>query len=852
MLIVQILGRFTVSVDGKVIDLPLRSAQTLLAYLILNVGKTHRREQLAGLLWPNTDEANAKGSLRHTLWRLRKALGSQDGLLVDDLTIGFDPQADYWLDAQALGARPAPDASVDALLKVVAAYGGEFLPGFYDDWIVLERERLRTSYEAWMGQLLEKLQAEQRWADVLEWGERWIALGHTPEAAYRALIVAHVQCGDSAAAALTYRRCVDALRADLGVDPSPQTRATYERWLQNDLGAAEVDALPRLVRGYLLEQRVGSGPHGAVYSAVQTSVGRRLAVKVIPPEWANRPDFIRQFEADARLVAQLEHPHIVPLLDYWRDPTGAYLVTRWMPSNVHGQMSNGPLAPAAVTRIVDQVASALAVAERYAIAHLDLRPTNILFDDTGDAYVTDFGVARSAAMKGPSAEGSDGAGQRYDAPEVRESGAGSPLSDVYSLAVIATELLRGGSVVDLDVTNLSRLGLPEAVVRVLQRATACDPAARYASAPAFAAALRAALQQGVEALAPAGSGEISNPFKGLRAFEEIDAGDFFGREALVERLIERLSEGGPLARFLAVVGPSGSGKSSVVKAGLIPALRHGAIPGSEGWYIVTLTPGAHALRNLEAGLISIAAHPLAFLWDQLQTEAHGLVWAADSLLAGVEGRLLLVVDQLEELFTLTESEVERSRFLNLLASAVSEPRSRVNVVVTLRADFTDRPLHYAEFGELMRQRTELVVPLTADELSRAVTGPAQRVGVGVDSDLLAAIVTDVNEEPGALPLLQYALTETFDHRDGRRLTLQAYHETGGVFGALARRADEVFEGLDETDQATARQVFLRLVTLGEGVEDTRRRVLRDELEALDDSPFDTHDASTAALHREGA
>jgi hypothetical protein len=212
----------------------------------------------------------------------------------------------------------------------------------------------------------------------------------------------------------------------------------------------------------------------------------------------------------------------------------------------------------------------------------------------------------------------------------------------------------------------------------------------------------------------------------------------------------------------------------------------------------------------------------------------------------------LVVDQLEELFTLTESEVERSRFLNLLASAVSEPRSRVNVVVTLRADFTDRPLHYAEFGELMRQRTELVVPLTADELSRAVTGPAQRVGVGVDSDLLAAIVTDVNEEPGALPLLQYALTETFDHRDGRRLTLQAYHETGGVFGALARRADEVFEGLDETDQATARQVFLRLVTLGEGVEDTRRRVLRDELEALDDSPFDTHDASTAALHREGA
>ncbi len=852
MLIVQLLGRFTVSVDGKVIDLPLRSAQTLLAYLILTVGKLHRREQLAGLLWPDTDEASAKGSLRHTLWRLRKALGPRDGLMVDDLSIGFDPHADYWLDAQALSARPAPDASVDALLKVVSAYEGELLPGFYDDWIVLERERLRTSYEAWMAQLLEKLQAEQRWADVLEWGERWIAFGHTPEAAYRALIVAHVQRGDSAAAALTYRRCVDALRTDLGVDPSPQTRATYDRWLQNDLNAAEADPLPRLVRGYLLEERVGSGPHGVVYSAVQTGVGRRVAVKVIAPEFANRPDFIRQFEADARLVAQLEHPHIVPLLDYWRDPSGAYLVTRWLPHPVHDRMAQGPLAPMVVTRLVDQLASALAVAQRYGIAHLDVRPTNILLDEDGAAYLADFGIARSAAMQRSSVEAGDSVSQRYAAPEVQESAAGSPLSDIYSLAVIASELLRGGAVADLDGQDPAQSGLPEAVIRVLQRATARDPAARYASAPAFAAALRAALQQEAEPLAPDAAGELTNPYKGLRAFEEIDAGDFFGREALVQRLIQRLNDGGPLARFLAVVGPSGCGKSSVVKAGLIPALRNGAISGSESWYIVTLTPGDRALRSLEAALVSIAAHPLAFLWDQLQTEARGLVWAADSLLAGVEGRLLLVVDQLEELFTLTESEVERSRFLKLIASAVSEPRSRVHVVVTLRADFTDRPLHYAEFGDLMRQRTEMVVPLTADELSRAVTGPAQRVGVAVDSDLLAAIVTDVSEEPGALPLLQYALTETFDHRDGRRMTLAAYHDTGGVFGALARRADEVFENLDETDRATARQVFLRLVTLGEGVEDTRRRVLRDELEALDDSTCDTVEPPTTALHREGA
>jgi WD40 repeat protein len=168
----------------------------------------------------------------------------------------------------------------------------------------------------------------------------------------------------------------------------------------------------------------------------------------------------------------------------------------------------------------------------------------------------------------------------------------------------------------------------------------------------------------------------------------------------------------------------------------------------------------------------------------------------------------------------------------LLHAAVAEPRSRVRALILLRADFTDRPLQYPEFGELMRQHTEFVLPLSAEELSHAVTGPARRVGVAVEGDLLAALVGDVNEQPGALPMLQYALTETFEHAGGGRLTLDAYHAIGGLSGALARRADEVFSRLDAPAQAQARQLFLRLVTLGEGTEDTRRRVLRAELEAL--------------------
>src|SRR5512143_3639270 len=179
MLEIRLLGKFAVTAEGHAVDLPLRAAQSLLAYLALTAGTPHRREQLAGLLWPDADEATAKGNLRHTLWRLRKALGSHEVILADELTLTFDAAADYWLDAQVVAQKLPAEASAEDLMAVVSAYGGELLPGFYDDWVVLERERLQAAFEHKMEGLLERLQAAERWAEVLEWGERWIALGHT-------------------------------------------------------------------------------------------------------------------------------------------------------------------------------------------------------------------------------------------------------------------------------------------------------------------------------------------------------------------------------------------------------------------------------------------------------------------------------------------------------------------------------------------------------------------------------------------------------------------------------------------------------------------------------------------------
>jgi WD40 repeat protein/DNA-binding XRE family transcriptional regulator len=324
-----------------------------------------------------------------------------------------------------------------------------------------------------------------------------------------------------------------------------------------------------------------------------------------------------------------------------------------------------------------------------------------------------------------------------------------------------------------------------------------------------------------------------NPYKGLRAFQEPDAADFFGREALTTRLLDGLSEEGDMSRFLAVVGPSGAGKSSLVRAGLIPALRRQAGPGGVQPVVVHLNPGAHPFEELEAGLLRVAVNPPPSLMEQLRADERGLARAVKRVLPDDEqSELLLVVDQFEELFTLVPEERVRADFIDSLFSAVTDPRSRLRVVVTLRADFYDRPLLYLPSTQLLSARSELVGPLSSDEMYRAIASPAQRVGLELESGLVSSIMQDIAEQPGSLPLLQYALTELYERREGHSLTLKGYRESGGVFGSLARRAEGLYMALAENEQAEARQLFLRLVTPGEGVEDTRRRVLRSELASV--------------------
>lgn len=621
------------------------------------------------------------------------------------------------------------------------------------------------------------------------------------------------------------------------------------------------DLSGRAIRGYALGECIGKGGFGAVYRARRAGMEREVAIKIILPEHANHPEFIRRFDVEAQLVIRLEHPHIVPLYDYWREPNVAYLVMRLLRGgNLQELLKSGPLQPELTLRILEQIGSALGAAHRAGIIHRDLKPSNVLLDEDHNAYLADFGIAihRRNSLSHQSQVGVIVGTPDYISPEQIRSEIVGPQTDIYCLGVMMYELLtgtmpfRGPTPIETMRYHLNarmpplaanRGGLPKAIDKVIERATTKNPFERYQNVEVLIADFRQSI--GVdwrvttsETLSDIPSPTVTltpadNPYKGLRAFDELDTADFYGRETLTQQLLARLGEGGDLARFLAVAGPSGSGKSSVVRAGLIPAIRRGALPGSENWFVAEFIPGSNPLGELEAALLRIAVNPPSNLEAWLRKDKQGLLRAVNRCLPNDSNiELVLIIDQFEELFTLVQDDAIRAHLLDSLLTATLDEQSRVQIVITLRADFVDRLLNYVDFAELIRQRTEFVLPLTPDELEQAIVSPAERVGLRIEAGVISAIVRDFSDQPGSLPLLQYALTVLFEKREGNLVTKDAYQSIGGVRGALGRQAEEVFAGLNNAGQNTARQLFLRLIALGEGIEDTRRRVLRSELESI--------------------
>ena len=320
--------------------------------------------------------------------------------------------------------------------------------------------------------------------------------------------------------------------------------------------------------------------------------------------------------------------------------------------------------------------------------------------------------------------------------------------------------------------------------------------------------------------------EAKSPYKGLQFFEEADAPLFFGREQLAAELVDHLRQ----HHFLAVVGASGSGKSSVVRAGVVPSVRGGAIvaddKSSADWLIHVITPGDEPLKALAASLTrgSESVTATKTLLADLQADTDSLDLFLYRQIGARNGRLLLVVDQFEELFTQCRDADAREMFVGNLVTAVNSGQQiRLSLILTLRADFYAYAVQLEALRPLLQTRQIIISAMTPAELRQAIAGPAEKGNWALQPGLVETILQDVGREPGALPLLSHALQETWTRREGRMLTLTGYQAAGGVRQAIAHTADNLYANLTPEQQAIVRNIFLRLTELGEGTEDTRRR-----------------------------
>jgi len=629
--------------------------------------------------------------------------------------------------------------------------------------------------------------------------------------------------------------------------------------------------------GYRIESLLGWGGMSVVYLAEDLRLKRRVALKLLAASLAEDESFRDRFLRESELAASIDHPNIIPIYEAGTTEDLLFIAMRYVEGHdLKERLQRGRLDPADAIGILAQVASALDAAHARGLVHSDVKPSNVLLDtgarpDGSDhVYLADFGITRRVSEE--AGIGDDGhlmGTIDYVAPEQIAGEEIDGRADVYSLGCVLYECLVGQPPFrrdsDLAVVfahletespapSAGRPELPAALDAVIAQALAKEPEQRYPSCRELArAALAVAVDEAsrrlvdVASRAAAGRSDLSEveaeltgkvidlqlaheqaralsgphtparvvaegicPFKGLASFEPVDADYFFGRERLVAELVARLVGGG----FLGIVGPSGSGKSSVLRAGLLPALAGGVLPGSGGWRRLLLRPGERPLEELRRVLVSGAKDPLAEALDTLPSGA----------------RLLLAVDQLEELFTACRSDAERAAFADTLARAAADPDGRAVVVVALRADFYGRFAAYPGLAEVLGPNQVLVGPMQASELRRAVELPAGRVGLRVEPELADALVDDVEGEPGALPLLSTALLELWQKRQDNALTLAAYRESGGVHGAVARLAEGTYARVPDGRKQLVRALMLRLVGEGERDAPVRRRAPLTELD----------------------
>ena len=809
--------------------------RALLSLLLVNANTVVSTDTIREALWGDDQPESGLKALRFHVSKLRSAidveLSGERPIVTQSpgykVVVGEDDFDVVRFESKLNAARAVIEAhpahAVELIEEALGVWRGRAYEEFqYSDWAVGEVARLD---ELRLSALEDRIAAELalgRHFDLTGELEALAAEHPFRERIAGMLMLAQYRSGRQRDALRSFQFLRTRLAEEVGANPTAEIAALEQRIIEQDPKldvAVSTERRPRQpVRGYELREQVGSGRIGRVFRAYDRSAGREVALKVIPPDLAAEPSFIQRFEADARLLTRLEHPHIVTTYDRWREGDSAYAVTRWIRGgSLDDRLQRDPLIEAESLSLLERIGAALAYAHQRGVTHLDLRPANVMLDDDGTPFVADFGeAALLLAARGPQAL----AGMPNAAPEQRVGETAGVATDIWMMALLAKDVLRARST-----------ETPPGAEAYLAEVLAAGPELRPGSVDRFMERLLEELGEGGPSVAISGA----NPYRGLAAFDEADAGLFFGRDDVVERVVKRLASGEPDHRFLALVGPSGSGKSSLARAGVLPALRRGDLPGAESWLIGSMMPGSDPSASLAAAIASVTALSLDDITMRLGRGVEGIHDAVRHALPDGSWELFLLIDQFEELFTQSSLDGRRS-FIESMVHALRHPHSQLRVLVTLRADFYDRPLHFSELGEMVQRRTETVLPLAAAGLEEAIARPAEQAGLVVETGLVGQVVAEISDQPGALPLFQFAMTELYDEcQQSGALTVDGYERIGGVSGALTKRADETLAALDSQDQATARRLLLELVELGEGTEDTRRRVPLSELERHSDS-----------------
>jgi len=632
-------------------------------------------------------------------------------------------------------------------------------------------------------------------------------------------------------------------------------------------------SLPGYLGRYEVRNEIGRGGFAVVVLAWDEDLHSSVAVKILHSEFVqDGNDIQKRFLDEARLLRRIRSPNVVTIHDIGRLADGRpYFVMDFADrGTLASRLSQKPVAASQDARslaaLVDALADGLSAIHDAGVVHRDIKPANVLFqltrraapdpDETvmGDGHeafaaliapherilVGDLGIAKDLLRDGAAATMTGGTAF-FRAPEQSDADAKITLAaDVYSATAILWQLIAGQRPPHPHAVVDSLSTMPPNWREVLETGMALDPSARFTSMQNWRSAMHDVLTREAAESEPRTTvaqrqSAKSCPYKGLASYQPEDAHRFYGREVLIDELVRRIQ----LQKVLIVGGPSGSGKSSLVRAGLIPALKAGAIMGSDSWRIVLLTPGRDPMAELYFHLAKALPDGVRFPVSLEDLMTRPSLARHLGQMDEAERPLVLCIDQFEELFTLAPA-AQRNKLIEALSAMTDPAHSSVRLVIAVRADFYAACAQIPWLAERITVNQVLVGPMTDAELRRAITEPARRAGFHLERGLVDAVISEAGEEVGALPLVAHALVETWMRRKGNTMTLEGFRAAGGVAGAISQTADLTFEHrFDDTEKAASKRLFLRLVTPGEGTSDARRVLARSEID---------HDPSAKILH----